>query len=139
MRTVHELYCSRNRKESFLVTGNNATVFLVLMVMVIALGGSLYVRTLLTRRGIFKVIEIFYQHRALEMKGAKTRHELGLERPDFLQRMMKPRDYKQYALQILIKREIILEDEEGKLYLIEERLDQNLRSKVRDRLSPGRS
>ena len=110
-------------------------VFLVLLVMVIALGGSLYVRALLTRRAIFKVIEIFYQHHALEIKGAKTRHELGLVRPDFLQKMMKPRDYKQYALQILLKREIILEDEEGKLYMIEERLDQDLRNKRKDRLS----
>jgi hypothetical protein len=107
-------------------------VFLALMVMVIAFGGSIYVRTLLTRRAIFKVIEIFYQHCALGMSGAKTRHELGLERPDFLQRMMKPRDYKQYALQILIRKEIILEDEGGRLYMVEERLDQNLRSKRKD-------
>ena len=139
MRTVHELYCSRKRKESSLVTGNSIMVFLVLIVMVIALGGSLYVRTWLTRRAIFKVVEIFYQHHALEMKGAKTRHELGLERPDFVQRMMRPRDYKQYALQILIKREIILEDEEGKLYMVEERLDQNLRSERKDTLSHHRS
>jgi hypothetical protein len=121
------------------VTGNNTMVFLVLIVMVIALAGSLYVRTLLTRRAIFKVIEMFYQHHALTMKGAKTRHELGLERPDLLQRMMKPRDYKQYSLQILIKREIILEDEQGNLYMVEERLDQNLRSKRKDMVSPGRS
>ena len=113
-------------------------VFLILIVMVIALGGSLYIRTFLTRRAIFKVIEIFYQHHALGMKGAKTRHDLGLERPDFLQRMMKPRDYKQYALQILIKRDIILEDEGGRLYMVEERLDQNLRSKRKDMLSHGR-
>ncbi len=110
-------------------------VFFVLIVMIIAFGGSLYVRTLLTRRAIFKVIDIFYRHQALGTKGAKTRPELGLERPDFLQRMMKPRDYKQYALQILIKREIILEDQEGKLHMVEERLDQNLRSKRKDILS----
>lgn len=115
------------------MAGNNAAVFLVFLAMVAALGGSLYVRTLLTRRAIFKVIDIFYRHQALGIKGAKTRHELGLERPDFLQRMMKPRDYKQYALQILLKREIIVADEEGKLYLVEERLDQNLRSKRRDK------
>jgi len=121
------------------VTGNGITVFLVLMAMVVALGGSLYVRTLLTRRAIFKVIEIFYQHHALDMKGAKTQHEHALERPDFLQRMKKPRDYKQYAHQILIKREIILQNEEGKLYMVEERLDQSLRSKAKDRLSLGKS
>ncbi len=139
MTTVLELYCSHERKGVSLVTGNNTMFFLVIIVMVIAFGGSLYGRTLLTRRAIFKVIDIFYQHHALGMKGAKTRHELGLERPDLLQRMMKPRDYKQYALQILIKREIILPDEEGKLYMVEERLDQNLRSKAKDRLSPGKS
>jgi len=122
-----------------LETGNSMTVLLVLLVMVIALGGSLYVRTVLTRRAIFKVIEIFYRHQALDIKGAKTQRELGLERPDFVQRMMKPRDYKQYALQILIKREIILQNEEGKLYMVEERLDQNLKNKTKDRLSRGRS
>ena len=109
------------------MTGNTTTVFLALIVMIIALGGSLYIRTLLTRRAIFKVIEIFYQHHALSMKDAKTRHELGLDRPDFFQKMVKLRDYKQSALQILLKREIILEDEEGRLYMVEERLDQNLR------------
>ena len=109
------------------MTENTTTVLLALIVTIIALGGTLYVRTLLTRRAIFKVIEIFYQHHALGMKGAKTRHELGLERPDFFQKMMKPRNYKQVALQILLKREIILEDEEGRVYLVEERLDQNLK------------
>ena len=121
------------------MTGSNGTVLLVLMAMVVALVGSLYVRTLLTRRAIFKVIEIFYQHHALGIEGAKTRHELGLDRPDFFQRMMKPRDYKQYALQILTKRGIILEDEEGRLCMVEERLDQNLRNKKMEMLSRGRS
>lgn len=127
IRTIHELYCPQKWKEQSLVTGNTTMVLLALIVMIIALGGSLYIRTLLTRRAIFKVIEIFYQHHALGIKGAQRRHELGLERPDFFQRTMKPRDYKQVALQILLKREIILEDEEGKLYMVEERLDQNLR------------
>jgi hypothetical protein len=121
------------------VTGSNATVFLVLIAMVIALVGSLYVRTLLTRRAIFKVIEIFYQHHALGIKEAKTRRELGLEPPDFFQKMMRPRDYKQYALQILMKKEMILQDEEGRLYMVEERLDQTLRNKAKDMLSRGRA
>ena len=113
-------------------------MFLVILAMVIALGGSLYVRALLTRRAIFRVIEIFYRHQATDTKEAKTLPELGLERPDFLQRMMRPRDYKQYALQILIKREIVLQNEEGKLYLVEERLDQNLKDKAKDRFLRGK-
>jgi len=104
-------------------------VFLILILTIIAFGGGLYIRTFLTRRAIFKVTEIFYQHGALGTSGAKTLQELGLERPDFLQRMTKPRDYKQNALQILIKEGIINVDENGRVYMIEEKLDQNLRRK----------
>jgi len=43
-------YIVPQKEGAFLVIGNSITVFLVLMAMVIALGGSLYVRTLLTRR-----------------------------------------------------------------------------------------
>jgi hypothetical protein len=127
------------RKVRSLVTEDNIKVFLTLIFMIIIFSGGLYLRTFFTRRAIFKVIEIFYQQNALEIKGAKTPHELGLERPDILKRMTRRRDYKQNALQILMKREIILENEEGKLYLIEERLDQDLRTKMKERLSSGRS
>ena len=118
---------------------NTMRVFLISILMIIAFGGGLYIRTFFTRRAIFKVIEIFYQHNALGINGAKTLHELGLERPDFFQRMTRPRDYKQYALQILIKRGIIFENEDGRLYMVEEKLDQNLRSKRNDLVSHGRS
>ena len=121
------------------MTENNSRVFLFLIFMIIAFGGVLYIRTFLTRRAIFKVIKIFYQHNALGIEGAKTVYELGLERPDFFQRMTRPRDYKQYALQILIKRGIILENEDGRLYMVEERLDENLRSKRNDLVAHGRS
>ena len=111
---------------------NSGKVFISFVVMVLAFAGVLYIRAFFTRRAIFKVIEIFYQHNALGISGAKTLHELGLERRDFFQRMTKPRDYKQYALQILVKRGIILENEDGKVYLAEERLDQDLRKKKND-------
>jgi hypothetical protein len=97
----------------------------------IAFGGGLFIRTFLTRRAIFKVIKIFYQHHALGINGAKTLHELRLERPDFYQRMTRPRDYKQNALQILMKEGIILENEDGRLYMVEEKLDESMRNKRR--------
>lgn len=111
------------------MTDDSVKVVLFFAVMVLAFVGVLYIRAFFTRRAIFKVIEIFYQHNALGITGAKTLHELGLERPDLLQRMTRPRDYKQYALQILVKRGMILENEDGKVYLAEERLDQDLRKK----------
>jgi len=125
-------------KDGVIVRGNSAMILLAIIVMIIALIGSLYIRALLTKRAIFKVIEIFCQHRAIGGDGAMTRRELGLERPDFFQKMMKPRDYKQYALQLLMKREIILETAEGKLYMVEERLDETLRRKNKDLFLQGR-
>ena len=104
-------------------------VILILVLMILVFGGGLYLRTYLTRRAIFKVVEIFYQKNALEMNSAKTLHELGLERPDFFQRMSRLRDYKQNALQILMKEGIINVNEDGRFYMIEEKLDQNLRRK----------
>ncbi len=65
--------------------GNNSTTFLFLVFMIVAFGGVFYIRAFLTRRAIFKVIEIFYQHNALGMNGAKTLHELGLESQNFFQ------------------------------------------------------
>jgi hypothetical protein len=103
--------------------------------MIVAFGGFFYIRAFLTQRAIFKVIDIFYQHNALRVNGAKTLHELGLESPSFFQRIMKPRDYKQFALQILMKRNIILVNEDGRFYMLEDRLDQTLRKKGRDLLS----
>jgi len=115
--------------------GNNSTALLFLILMIVAFGAVFYIRAFLTRRAIFKVIDIFYQHNALGLNGAKTLHELGLESPNFFQRITKPRDYKQFGLQILIKRDIILVNEDGRLYLVEERLDQALRKKRSDLFS----
>jgi hypothetical protein len=114
-------------------------VVLILILAIIVFSGSLFIRIFITRRAISKVIEIFFQHNALGVNGAKTLHELGLERLDFFQRMTRPRDYKQYALQILLKRGVIVRDENGRLYMLEERLDQDLRSNRNDLQSHGRS
>jgi hypothetical protein len=115
--------------------GNISATLLFLIVMIVALGGVFYIRAFLTRRAIFRVIDIFYQHNALGVNGAKTLHDLGLESPNFFQRITKPRDYKQSALQVLMKRDIILVNEDGRFYMVEERLDQALRKKRSDLFS----
>lgn len=117
--------------------GEGVKVFMFFVLVVLAFAGVLYVRAFFTKKAIFRVIEIFYQHNAVGIKGAKTLHELGLEPPDFFQRITRPRDYKQYALQILVKRGIILENEDGKVYLAQERLDQDLRNKRNNLPSRG--
>jgi hypothetical protein len=121
------------------VQENNISSLLILVLMMIALGGGLYFRTWLTKRAVFMVIEIFYRHNALGPTGAKTRHELGLEGRDLLQRMTKPRDYKQHALQLLMQKGMIFENEDGGLYLDEARLDQGMRNKMNGLRSQRRS
>ena len=116
---------------------NSGSLVLIVILMILAFAASFWLRNFLTKRAVLKVVKIFYQHNALGMSGAKTLRELGLERPDFVHRIMKPRDYKQIALQFLIKRGLI-NVTEGKVYLVEERLDQNLRCECNELLSQGR-
>ena len=101
--------------------------FLFLVALILAFCGALYVRALLARKAIFKVIAIFRRQGAVRPESAKTLQELGLGRPDFIQRITKPRDYKQEALQTLAKRGILIEGETGKWYLAEERLRETLK------------
>ena len=76
----------------------------------------------LTRRAARQVIKIFRGHNATDAKNAKSIDELGLVPPGMLERMMRRRDYKPYALNALTKAEIIQATEDGKLYLSEEKL-----------------
>jgi hypothetical protein len=99
---------------------------IILLIMALVLG--LYIRTLLTRKAVVKVIGIFYQKNALTPQGAKTQHELGLDPPEFLHRLTRPRDYRQSALRILMMQDIVVATAEGRLYLVEQRLDPSLRS-----------
>ncbi len=106
---------------------NNLSVFLIFVLIIAALGATFYVRNVLTKKAALKVIKIFYEQNALGMEGAKTLQELGLQRLDFLQRMVKPRDYKQYALQMLIKNGVVHATADGKFYMLEQRLDPKYR------------
>jgi len=101
-------------------------LFLIGIVAVFAL--IIFVYAFRGRRALFKVIEIFRQHNALRVNETKTLAELGLEPPDLLQRMMRGRDYKQYALRILIKKGVIQTTEDGRFYMVESKLDEALHS-----------
>ena len=99
-------------------------LFSVLILIIIAFGGTLSIYTFEGGRAIHKVIEIFYRHNALRINDAKTLEEIGLKKPDFAQRIMRGRDYKQYALQILIKRGVISVTEDGRFYMVEDKVRQ---------------
>lgn len=74
------------------------------------------------KRAIHQMIRIFREQNAIGIDNSKTIDELGMRSPGMLERMLRGRDYKQYALRALIKAEIIQTTEDGKLYLSEEKL-----------------
>ncbi len=116
---------------------NAIKIFLIIVVVIVAFGGGLLLRAFFTKRAMVRVIEIFYQHGAVGPKVAKTLQELGLQPPDFFQRMTRRRDYKQHALQILARGGLIVGTEEGKVYLVEEKVDEKLKRAAHDSLSHG--
>jgi hypothetical protein len=68
------------------------------------------------------VIAIFRNNSALDKKTAKTIDELGLRPRGFMDGMLRGRDFKPYALDALVKAEIVKSTEDGRLYLVEEKL-----------------
>jgi hypothetical protein len=74
------------------------------------------------RRAVNQVVAIFERNNALDVRSAKTIDELGLRPPTFLQGMMRIRDFKPYAVQILMKADIIRQTDSGRLYLSQDRL-----------------
>ena len=74
------------------------------------------------KRAIRQVIQILRGHNAIDTKNAKTIDELGLRPRGMMEGLFRGRDYKPYALNILMRNEIIQQTENGKLYLSEDKL-----------------
>ncbi len=108
----------------------DSLIFALVLTSLLAL--ALWISGFRTKRAIFKVAEIFCQHNALRALNAKTRDELGLTPPDLLQRMTQLRDFKPYALKILLQRGFVKMTGDGKLYLDEEKIDSVLRLRGND-------
>ena len=104
-------------------------VLIFVAIIILSFVGIFYLAAFKTKRAIRRVVEIFRQQDALTSNRAKTIDELGLRRPDFVQRLMKGRDYKQFALQALIKQGIVQVTEDGRLYLVEEKLGETFSNK----------
>ena len=100
----------------------NNVIFIIVLFILAALGLFL-IPSLLFRRAVKQVLNIFRRHSAIDARHAKTPEEMGLNpMPSMYRRMFWLRDYKPGALQYLIGVEVILSTEDGKLYLSEEKL-----------------
>lgn len=97
------------------------TFFIILLVVIFILV-LLVLPQFLVMRSVPKVIRIFRQTNAVGIKNAKTIDELGLKPQTIFDRILRLRDYKPRALQLLISTNIVQLTEDGKLYLDEENL-----------------
>ncbi len=98
------------------------TIATIVLLLVLLILGLYVIPRWRLKRAIRQVIAIFRQNSALDKKTAKTIDELGLSPRGFAERMLHTRDFKPYALNELVKAEIIKSTEDGRLYLAEEAL-----------------
>jgi hypothetical protein len=80
---------------------------------------------ILLRWAIPSVIRMFRQGNAVGIENAKTIEELGLKPKNIAQAILRGRDYKITALQVLRNANVLQSTEDGKLYLSKENLSNS--------------
>ena len=100
----------------------NTTAFFILLIIILAILGFFVLPRIRIRRAVSQVVAIFEHNNALDARSAKTIDELGLRTPTFLEGMLRIRDFKPYALQILMNAEVVRQTDGGRLYLSQDKL-----------------
>lgn len=102
------------------------------ILLVVIIGGLFAFGIWLSRykmeKALKRVVETFREKEALDPGNAKTRKELGLlslAEQSLWERSFKPRDYRVYAFDVLIKLEVIRSTEDEKYYLSEQALQSS--------------
>ena len=101
---------------------------LIIFFVLGGIGIALFLSARMTKRAVGQVIAIFQKFNAIGIHQAKAVNELGLTPPNLMERFTRMRDYKQNALSVLMKAEIVQTTEEGKLFISAEKLAE-LKSK----------
>lgn len=100
----------------------NPTVLLILLIILLAIFGFFVLPQIRLRRAIKQVVTTFERNSALDVRSAKTIDELKLKPRTFLQGIGRIRDFKPYALKILMDAEIVCQTDGGRLYLVQDKL-----------------
>jgi len=101
---------------------------LIIFLVLGGIGIALFLSARMTKRAVGQVISIFQKYNAIGVQQAKTVNEMGLTPPSLVDRFTRMRDYKQNALSVLMKADIVQTTEEGKLFIPSEKLAE-LKSK----------
>jgi hypothetical protein len=100
----------------------NATAFLILLIIILAILGFFVVPRIRIRRAVKQVVAIFERNNALDARSAKTIDELRLRPRTFLEGIGRIRDFKPYAVKILMDAEVVCQTDGGRLYLLQDKL-----------------
>jgi hypothetical protein len=100
----------------------NPTVLFILLIILLAIFGLFVLPQMRLRRAIKEVVAIFERNNALDAVSAKTIDELKLKPRTFLQGMGRLRDFKPYALRILMDADVVCQTDGGRLYLVRDKL-----------------
>jgi hypothetical protein len=100
----------------------NATALLILLIIILAILGFFVLPRIRIRRAIKQVVAIFEGNNALDARSAKTIEELRLRPRTFLEGIGRIRDFKPYALKILMDAEVVSQTDGGRLYLSQDKL-----------------
>jgi len=107
----------------------NSTVIIIIF-FVVAIVGILVIPRFLVKRAINQVVDIFLKNEAIDVASARTITELRLQKKGYLERMVRTRDYKPYALEMLLRADIVIRTEDDKLYISKEMVESKLNKKV---------
>ena len=99
----------------------NDTLMVIVLIIVFVLV-ALVLPQFLVMRTAPKVIRIFREKDAVGEKKAKAMEELGIKQRSMIENVLRRRDYKPRALQLLLSANVVQMTEDGKLYLDEENL-----------------
>ncbi len=100
----------------------NQGVAVLVVLIALALVSLILVPRWRMKRAVSQVIKIFRKHEATHINNARTIDQLGLKPRSFLEGMFRGRDYKPYAFQALLRGGIVLETEDGRYYISEDKL-----------------
>jgi hypothetical protein len=100
----------------------DTTGLFILFLVILAILGLWVLPRMRIKRAVNQVVAIFERNNALDARSAKTIDELGLRPPTFLEGMLRMRDFKPYALQILMKADVVVQTDGGRLYLLQDKL-----------------
>ncbi len=103
------------------------SALIILALAIVACLGLFVLPVLMTRWAARRVIKIFCRHNAVSAGDARTAQELGLVPLSFVDRLMKPRDYKPQALRFLKESGVVQSTPDGRLYLSEIKAAEGLR------------